>query len=505
MGKRLDPKKNRFGPYALVEELAVGGMAEVFLANHHALDGVLRKVVVKRMLDQFSDDEEFRSMFLHEARLMAALSHPNIAQIYDVGRDRKGRLYLVMEYIRGATLRELAYRAERSVAGKVPRKFAISVALAIAEGLQYVHTRRDPDGQPLGIVHRDLNPANVMVTHDGAVKLIDFGIAKAASSMVQTATGIVKGTRGYMAPEQITGKRVDHRADVFNLGVILYELLLGRHPFESENRGAQLLKVVEGRWTPPTVYDPNFPPGLGALLEGCLAADREVRPESVAQIIEHLVHHQRQEGLSTSLSELGEMVSLWMPSASPAVHLHRQVDLEAVKAEPPLSQRFETGNIMEETDPTLVQMVVDDRGAISTTEVTRLAETQEAHSTPPMANPRLTTPEDEATRVSTPVSPGDFVPRTAPEDDEHSDPGFEQSSSIIDASGEDHSKPDGSLDPTSPLDSSASGADPALRQTVNQLALPTHSRSHRFGQLLVIVLGLGVVALSAYLAVLLNE
>jgi len=490
MGKRLDPEKTRFGPYALVEELAVGGMAEVFLANHHALDGVLRKVVVKRMLDQFSDDAEFRSMFLHEARLMAALSHPNIAQIYDVGRDKKGRLYLVMEYIRGATLRELTYRAERLNGGKVPRDFAITVALAIAEGLHYVHTRLDPDGHPLGIVHRDLNPANVMVTHDGAVKLIDFGIAKAASCMVQTATGIVKGTRGYMAPEQITGHRVDHRADVFNLGVILYELLLGRHPFESENRGAQLLKVVEGRWTPPSVYDPTFPEPLTKMLVECLAADREERTKSVAELIEQLAHHQRENRLSISLSAMGTMVSQWIPSLSPSVHLHRQVDLASKK---PSSPANTTPDVMEATDPTLIQPVLDGEDSATTTEVTHLAA---SIAKGPRAVFKLKRGSNEIKtylRADTPESreedlrPTVAIPKVAPGDADVSDEIEE------------------SVEPSTPASPDQIRTEVGKRITAVDGNIFERSRANRLGHVLVFVLGLAVVGLSVYLGMVLNE
>ncbi len=486
MGKTLDPEKNRFGPYALVEELAVGGMAEVFLANHHALDGVLRKVVVKRMLDQFSDDEEFRSMFLHEARLMAALSHPNIAQIYDVGRDQKRRLYLVMEYIQGPTLRELIYRAERSDARKVPRSFAICVALAMAEGLHYVHTRRDPDGQPLGIVHRDLNPANVMVTHDGAVKLIDFGIAKAASSMVQTATGIVKGTRGYMAPEQITGRRVDHRADIFNLGVILYELLLGRHPFESENRGAQLLKVVEGRWTPPSVYEPDFPEPLATMLDQCLAADRDERLASMAEVIDQLAHHQRQEGLSTSLSELGAMVSRWVPSDRLFVHLHRQVDLAPAKPEPQSTPPPDEPDIMELTDPTLIQPVLDDPNRVSTTEVTRLAGGGDNLASSPVEVETPKALHDDASDQDDDNLPTIAIPKVTPEPKLES---IEVDEAAL----------------MNPEDGSRVKTELRHRITAVDGNLLLRSRSQRFGHGLVFVLALAVVGLSVYLAMLLNE
>jgi serine/threonine protein kinase len=462
MGKR--PETARFGPYELIEELAVGGMAEVFLASHHALDGVLRDVVIKRMLAQFSDDAEFRSMFLHEARLMAALSHPNIAQIYDVGRDDVGRVYLVMEYIRGPTLCDLLYTAERGADGKVPRPFAIAVGLAVAEALRYVHTRLDAKGRPLGIVHRDLNPANVMVTHDGAVKLIDFGIAKAATSRVQTAMGMVKGTHGYMAPEQIRAVAVDQRADVFNLGVILYELLLGHHPFESENRGAQMLKVVEGRWTPPSVYDPEFPAPLTLLLTQCLETDRDLRLGDMAALIERLATYGRENELSVTLSEVGAVVSALVPSSAPSTHLMRQgvatplmVDMDG----PTAASVRRDGEGLESTEPTLVQPLVDPMG---TTEVTRLAPASgdEADPTAVRASMDQGSEVDEADEDT---QEGESPRSRAPDEDFVVGQYF----SLSEASG---------------------GA---------------RRRGNWIGQRLIIVLGLAVVGLSAYLVMLLSE
>ena len=462
MGKRLD--NARFGPYELVRELAVGGMAEVFLANHYALEGVLRDVVVKRMLAQFSDDAEFRSMFLHEARLMAALSHPNIAQIYDVGRDEVGRVYLVMEYIRGPTLRDLMYTAERSSSGKVPRAFAITVGLAVAEALQYVHTRRDSHGQSLGIVHRDLNPANVMVTHDGAVKLIDFGIAKAATNMVQTAMGVVKGTRGYMAPEQIMAKTVDQRADVFNLGVILYELLLGHHPFESENRGAQLLKVVEGRWVPPAVYEPDFPAPLTALLTQCLQSDRDLRLEGMSAFIERLSAYGRETGLSVTLSEVGAVVSGLVPSSAPSTHLIRQTAAASLLMEldgPTTDAVGLDSDGIAYTDPTMVQPAID---PVGTTEVTRLAQAAGDKAAPPIGRASV----DQSQEAERPTEV------------------FEEEAS-----------------PASPTPDE--DALPPPHFTLSGPRAGARRRANRIGHGLVIVLALAVVGLSAYLAILLNE
>ncbi|MGB0680866.1 MAG: serine/threonine protein kinase, partial [Polyangiales bacterium] len=227
-------KREVIGPYRIVRKLAAGGMAEIFLAKQRGLEGVERSVVLKRILPEHHNDEEFVTMFLDEARLLAALAHPNIAQTFDLGRQGLS-YYLVMEYVRGPTLWKVLRRAAKTGGRGLPEREALSIVLGVAEALAYVHERHDEFGRPLNIVHRDLNPANVILSYDGAVKLIDFGIAKAASKVHQTRTEVVKGTYGYIAPEQLNqASQVDHRTDVYALGVLMYEVCVGRHPFEAE-------------------------------------------------------------------------------------------------------------------------------------------------------------------------------------------------------------------------------------------------------------------------------
>ena len=304
----------QLGPYRLRTELAVGGMAEVFLADHIAPADVRREVVVKRVLPQFADDPDHRNMFLDEARLMAALTHPYIAQVYDVGVAR-GTVYLVMEYIRGPTVRDLLIgAADRGRAG-LPRAVALTIALAVAEALDYAHARKDPEGRPLGIVHRDLNPQNVLVAYTGGVKLIDFGIAKAASRLHQTRSGIVKGTWGYIAPEQISRTApLDHRADIFALGVLLYELCFGRHPFgEGDHETEQLGRMVNGNAIAPETHDPAYPPALSRLLRACLRPDPADRPPRMRDVVDAIAAHVRATGESATLGELAEVVDHFVP------------------------------------------------------------------------------------------------------------------------------------------------------------------------------------------------
>ncbi len=360
------------GPYRLRAELAVGGMAEVFLAEHHAPADVRREVVVKRVLPQFADDPDFRNMFLDEARLMAALTHPYIAQVYDVGLDR-GTVYLVMEYIRGPTIRDLlAGAAERGHAG-LPRAAALSIALAVAEALDYAHGRRDPEGRPLGIVHRDLNPQNVLVAYTGAVKLIDFGIAKAASRLHQTRGGIVKGTWGYIAPEQISRRApLDHRADIFALGVLLFELCFGRHPFgEGDHETEQLGRMVNGNVIDPKSLAPDFPDAIARLLRACLRPEPADRPAQMSDVVDALAEHMRATGESVTLRELAEVAghlvpdphgprAIAPPSRSTRDHLARAAALAPhERTAPSLSITYDPE---DETEPTEMRRLLDQSG-----------------------------------------------------------------------------------------------------------------------------------------------
>src|SRR5688572_29826451 len=223
----------RLGKYELIQRLAVGGMAELYLARCTGIEGFEKLVAVKRILPQYACNEEFVSMFLDEARLAATLQHANIAQVYDIGQTEHG-LFFTMEFVRGADARELLKSAMRS-GDDIPLDRALTIISGAAAGLHAAHEKRGVDGEPLGIVHRDVSPANVLVSFDGCVKVIDFGVAKATRQQSQTRVGTLKGKIAYMAPEQCLGEPVDRRCDVFALGIVLYELTCGQWLFEGEN------------------------------------------------------------------------------------------------------------------------------------------------------------------------------------------------------------------------------------------------------------------------------
>lgn len=297
-----------FGPYQIVRRLAVGGMSEVFLARHIGIEGLERQVVIKRIRQGLSNDEEFRTMFLDEARLMAALSHPNIAQVFDLGQ-MEGSYHLVMEYVRGPTLNTLLHATSKHGHKSFPLSIALGIGLGIAEALAYVHSRRDELGRPLRIVHRDLKPANIIVSYDGAVKLIDFGIAKAASKVYETRTGVIKGTYGYIAPEQLArGASVDHRVDVFAMGVILYEMCVGAHPFDISDEPNLLERILNARYVRPRKASPEIPKSLDKLIASCLAPHPEGRPEDMNALVKLITEEQLLLGHCASMAAIGNLV-----------------------------------------------------------------------------------------------------------------------------------------------------------------------------------------------------
>ncbi len=302
-----------FGPYRIVRKIAVGGMAEIYLARQRAIEGLERTVVLKRILPTYIDNPEFVTMFLDEARLLAALSHPNIAQVLDLGKIEDS-YYLVMELVRGPTLGALLQAARRSGQAGLPEPAALAIALNIAEALAYVHTRRDELGRPLNIVHRDLNPANVMVSYDGAVKLIDFGIAKAATKVYETRTGVIKGTYGYIAPEQLTRTApVDHRADVFALGVLLYEMCVGEHPFDVSDEPNLIDRILNASYKRPRQVVPSFPKVLDRLIASCLSPHPEGRPDDVPALIGSITRYMGERQLVPTMSEIGRITHALVP------------------------------------------------------------------------------------------------------------------------------------------------------------------------------------------------
>jgi eukaryotic-like serine/threonine-protein kinase len=273
---------SRLGSYELVRPLAQGGMADIYLARRadHA------PVAVKVLSRARAADPEARAMFLDEARVVGLLHHPNVAAALEVD-EVDGTHFLAMEYVHGADLREIVAAAQRAGA-QVPFETALSIVSAAAAGLDHAHRRCGPDGRPLRLVHRDVSLSNIMVGHDGSVKVIDFGIATTTIASVHTSPGVVRGKASYMSPEQCLGDRVDHRSDVFALGVVLYELTTGARCFHGKTDFERMLAVVRSDYLPPSDLVADYPPRLEQIIRTALAPAPGRRFPSAAALIDAL-------------------------------------------------------------------------------------------------------------------------------------------------------------------------------------------------------------------------
>jgi hypothetical protein len=271
-----------FGPYMVYERLGVGGMATVHRARAHGIEGFERIVALKRPLPHLVEDERFVRAFVSEARLAAVLQHPNIVQLYDLGRV--GHQYFIeMEYIDGYDVRRLLRRARR-LGAPPPIGVAVGLLLQVCDALDHAHTRRGEDGAPLGLVHRDVSPSNLLVSRAGHVKLIDFGIARVQARRRSTETGFVKGKISYLAPEATRGGGLDARSDLFSAGVCLHELLTARPLFAGKSDYQTLMRVQQAPIAPPSACNRACPPELDAIVLRSLARDPDARWQSAAAL-----------------------------------------------------------------------------------------------------------------------------------------------------------------------------------------------------------------------------
>jgi serine/threonine-protein kinase len=279
------PALAHYGRFALLGRIAFGGMAEIFLARETTPSGATRHLVVKRILPHVADDEGFVTMFLDEARLAMRLTHPNICHVYEFGQQ-DGTWFIAMEWVNGVPLGKLIRKA-RAVGG-IPVPIAVKVMAGIAEALHYAHRAHDEDGTPLEIVHRDVSPQNIMIAYHGAVKLLDFGVARASNQITKTQAGIVKGKLAYMAPEQCRGERIDARADIFSLGVCLYESISGRPLYHRQNEFETLKALMEDPVPSLRAVRPDIDPELDAIVMRALAKMPEERFQSAGEFQEAL-------------------------------------------------------------------------------------------------------------------------------------------------------------------------------------------------------------------------
>jgi serine/threonine-protein kinase len=272
----------RFGGYTLLEQIGVGGMAEVFLARHSGVEGFEKEIVIKRIRPHLSAQPSFVNMFLGEAKLAAQLSHPNIVQIYDLGKIKES-YFIAMEYVSGRDMSSIIPKC-KAIGIPFPVEYALKIASNVCEALYYAHTKTDAFGTPFHIVHRDVSPENIRVALTGTVKILDFGIAKAATQLHETKAGEIKGKLIYMSPEQVMGKEVDHRSDIFSLGVVLYEAISGLKLFSGENDLAIMNNIIEGKIYPPSYFRDDVPSEVETILMRALEKDRRKRYQSACDL-----------------------------------------------------------------------------------------------------------------------------------------------------------------------------------------------------------------------------
>jgi len=301
--------------YLLVEHIATGGMAEIYRAQYAGIEGFAKELVVKTLREEFAARDDVVQMFLGEARVAATLTHNNVVHTYDLG-EIGGEYFIAMELLKGE---ELVNVMRRSFQQKrpLPVELAVGIIMQSCEGLHYVHSRTDDAGNPLGLVHRDINPTNIHVGYDGVCKILDFGIAATRASAV-AKKGEVAGKLSYMAPEQLRGEVIDARADVFPLGVVMYELCLGRRLFRGQREDV-MRRVLEGDVPPPTFVNPSFPPALEAVIMRALEVDPADRYQNCDHMFRDLEAFLQEEGLSSSARKLSAVMVDLFGEGAPAV------------------------------------------------------------------------------------------------------------------------------------------------------------------------------------------
>ena len=335
----------RFGPYVIHECLGTGGMATVHRATLDIGGGMVREVALKRMLPQFVDDKLFVADFVREAKIAAQLRHPNIVSVLELGREGT-RYFMAMELVRGRPLHTFMHWMH---AGKqaAPVGVVATILIELCDALDYAANAVDDHGESLQIVHRDLTPSNLIVTEDGHVKIIDFGVAKSVSAQFRTNSGLVKGKLGYMSPEAVSGHPLDHRSDLFSIGVVGWELLAGRRLFKGSDEIEVIRRIREGELHPPSTFNPAVPRDVDALVLRALARSREQRWPSAAQLRTALEPILRAHREAADIND-------WKSRLSPTMVTRRDDYEVEIDPEPTESNELAVGSIREEPFETTV-------------------------------------------------------------------------------------------------------------------------------------------------------
>jgi serine/threonine protein kinase/CheY-like chemotaxis protein len=359
-----------FGQYTLLERIAVGGMAEVWKARMKGVEGFQKTVAIKKILNHLTDNESFVTMFIDEAKLAAQLSHPNITHIYDLGKLGDD-YYIAMEFIEGRNLRALLTAAKQGKA-RMPTGLALLIGARLASALDYAHRKRGFDDRELGLVHRDVSPQNVLISHEGDIKLCDFGIVKAVSRAQHTQMGALKGKLQYMSPEQAWGRKVDHRSDLFSLGSLLFEMTTGRRLFPGDNEFSVLEAVRECEVPDVRELAPEISAATAELIGRALQKDPDQRFQSAGEMqqqIEALLYAQSPTPSQADLAAFvhrvvqGAALAPASGAAEPTPSALRKSDIQPVAraqeaateapraAQPPAAETIQLAALVDELSP----------------------------------------------------------------------------------------------------------------------------------------------------------
>ncbi|MDW8247478.1 MAG: serine/threonine-protein kinase [Sandaracinaceae bacterium] len=337
------PIPQRIGRYWVIQEIAQGGMGRVYLARSDSMGDVRKLVALKVIHPHLATDDQFVRMFLDEARIASRIAHPNVCAVFDVGEDR-GIYYIAMELLVGVPLHRVMRAISKTDDARMDAMYPALCARIVAdacEGLHAAHELVDDDGTPLGLVHRDVSPQNIFVTFSGTVSVVDFGVARAAGRLSQTTTGSLKGKIGYMAPETIERRAIDRRADIWGIGVVLWELLTGRRLFRAENEAQTLFAVLSEPIPPPSAVRDGVPKSIDAIVLRALERDVGRRYQTARELARDL--HRFIVGHTGGDPVGAAEVESWLSSLFPD---EKQKWKEAV-------ERARTARVEEERQPAL--------------------------------------------------------------------------------------------------------------------------------------------------------
>jgi serine/threonine protein kinase len=342
----------RFGKYLLLDKIATGGMAELYQAKITSVEGFEKLVAIKKILPNLTQDKNLVNMFIDEAKLAAMLTHRNIVQIYDLG-SMESAYFIAMEYIHGKDLRAIEKKSPEKVL-PLPLEYGLYITCRICSALDYAHNLKDFQGNPLELIHRDISPQNILISYEGEVKIVDFGIAKAAKKTADTKEGLIKGKVAYMSPEQAAGKSIDNRSDIFSTGIVLYEMITGTRMFEGDSDLKVLERVRKADFEPAENIVPDLPPKVAEILNRSLTKAVSKRYKSCGAMLADLEDclatfplRPSAEGLSQYMKELfAEEITAEFLALQ-----QREVELSTLKKVPVSESNTKTLSILEHIEP----------------------------------------------------------------------------------------------------------------------------------------------------------